>query len=70
MSKAMPQTTGPQGRVRAAIRAWRDCGFLRKTAQMSLAWMGLAVLSAGAEPWSGKDLACLALLLVASFWRV
>ncbi len=70
MSRATLKTPKAEGPVRTAIRAWRDCGFLRKTAQMSLAWLGLAVLSAGAEPWSGKDLAWLAVLLVASFWRV
>ena len=62
MPRATPDTISPnaikpEGRVRAAMRAWRDCGFLRKLAQMSLAWLGLAVLSAGAQPWSGKDIA-------------
>jgi hypothetical protein len=70
VSRTTLDTSRPEGRVRAAIRAWRDCGFLRKTAQMSLAWLGLAALSAGAAPWSDKDLAWLAVLLVASFWRL
>ena len=70
MSRATLNRPRPEGRVRAALRVWRDCGFLRKIAQMSLAWFGLAALSAGAAPWSGKDLAWLALLLVASLWRL
>jgi hypothetical protein len=46
------------------LRAWRHCGFLRKTAKLSVAWLGLAALSAGTEPWSGLDLAWVTLLLV------
>lgn len=69
MSRATPDTIRPEGRVRTAIRVWRDCYFLRKSAQMSLAWLGLAVIGAGTGPWSGKDLAWLVVLLGCSLWR-
>lgn len=69
MSRTLLVTAKPEGKVRAALRAWRDSYVLRNSARMSLALLGLAVLSARPEPWSGKDLAFLMVLIVCSVWR-
>ena len=55
--------------MRAAARVWRDNYFLRKFAPMSVAWVGLVIMSFGSGPWSAKDLAWLAVLLFCGFWR-
>jgi len=69
MPRPLPVTTKPVGKVGVALRAWRGSYILRNGLQMFLAWLGLALLSARAEPWSGLDLACLAVLIVCSLWR-
>jgi hypothetical protein len=55
--------------MRAAARVWRDNYFLRNFAPMSVAWAGLVYMSVGTAPWSGKDLAWLAVLLFCALWR-
>jgi len=50
-------------------RAWRDSYFLRKSAQLSVAWLGLAIISARTGPWSVYDLVFLVVLLGFALWR-
>ena len=55
--------------LRALSRAWRDSYFLRKSAQLSIAWLGLAIISARSAPWSVNDILVLAVLLGFGLWR-
>ena len=66
------QTPG-EGRSESGLsvlsRAWRDSYFLRKSAQLSVAWLGLAIISARTGPWSVYDLVFLVVLLGFALWR-
>lgn len=55
--------------LRVLTRAWRDSYFLRKSAQLSVAWLGLAIISARTGPWSISDLVLLAVLGGIGLWR-
>ena len=55
--------------LRVLSRAWRDSYFLRKSAQLSVAWLGLAVISARSGPWSITNLLLLFVLLGIGLWR-
>lgn len=58
-----------QSGLRVLSQAWRDSYFLRKSAQLSVAWLGLAILSARSGPWSVNDLIFLVVLLGVGLWR-
>ena len=65
--------TSDKGKAQSGLRvlsqAWRDSYFLRKSAQLSVAWLGLAIQSAKSGPWSVYDLAFLVVLLGFGLWR-
>ena len=69
MSRQSPAKGKSESGLRVLTRAWRDSYFLRKSAQLSVAWLGLAILSARSGPWTVNDLLFLAVLLMISLWR-
>jgi hypothetical protein len=64
-----PEEGKSESGLSTLTRAWRDSYFLRKSAQLSVAWLGLAILSAQSGPWSASDLLVLVGLLGISLWR-
>ena len=69
MPRETPVTTKNRIAARAVVRVLRHKSLFWKTAPMSVAWLGLALMSIGSGPWSTKDLACMAVLLVCGVWR-
>ena len=65
MSKDAPA----RGKPAKAWAGWRERAYFREAAQLSLAWLGLALLSAQTGPWSAGDLILLAALLGVGVWR-
>lgn len=68
-ARRSPEEGKSEGGLSTLSRAWRDSYFLRKSAQLSVAWLGLAILSAQTGPWSISDLLVLAVLLGIGLWR-
>ena len=68
-SRQTPETGKSESGLRVLSRAWRDSYFLRKSAQLSVAWLGLAIISARSGPWSVNDLLLLFVLLGIGLWR-
>ena len=68
-SRQTPESGKFESGLRVLSRAWRDSYFLRKSAQLSVAWLGLAVISARSGPWSITDLLLLFVLLGIGLWR-
>ena len=69
MARQSPDKGKSESGLSTLSRAWRDSYFLRKSAQLSVAWLGLAILSAQTGPWSVNDLMVLGVLLGIGLWR-
>lgn len=69
MSRQLPRKGKSDNGLRVLTRAWRDSYFLRKSAQLSVVWLGLAVISARSAPWSVGDVVLLVVLLAFGLWR-
>lgn len=68
VSGQTPEKDKAESGLRVLTRAWRDSYFLRKSAQLSVAWLGLAIISARSGPWSVNDLLVLVVLLGIGLW--
>ncbi|HKR88556.1 MAG TPA: hypothetical protein VJS38_10305 [Phenylobacterium sp.] len=68
-SRQTPEKGKSESGLRVLTRAWRDSYFLRKSAQLSVAWLGLAIIAARSGPWSVSDLIVLVVLLGFGLWR-